>query len=144
HGREELFNGVDLSRTVGWFTTLFPVAIELTSHHDWGHTLKSVKEQLRAVPHRGIGYGALRYLTNTNQLTNTTTPPISFNYLGQFDWDTTTDHGLYHQMHGGLDSDISPAATREHVFDIIGRVEHKHLELTWYYSTQLHNHATVT
>ena len=57
HGREELFDGVDLSRTVGWFTTIFPVALELTDRRDWGQTLKSVKEQLRAVPGRGWATG---------------------------------------------------------------------------------------
>ncbi|HEY3689579.1 MAG TPA: amino acid adenylation domain-containing protein, partial [Pseudonocardiaceae bacterium] len=141
-GREELFNGVDLSRTVGWFTTLFPIAIELTSHHDWGHTLKSVKEQLRAIPHRGIGYGALRYLTNTNQLTNTTTAPISFNYLGQFDWPATGD-GLYHAMRGELVLDADPAGSRAHVIDVVGRVEQKCLEFTWFYSDQLHHADTI-
>ncbi|MDQ4031719.1 MAG: amino acid adenylation domain-containing protein, partial [Actinomycetota bacterium] len=52
HGREQVFDGVDLSRTVGWFTTLFPVALEVSGEHDWAATLKSVKEQLRAVPGR--------------------------------------------------------------------------------------------
>src|SRR5207249_3177007 len=62
HGREELADSVDLSRTVGWFTTMFPVALDLSAAGGWGATLKSVKEQLRAVPRRGLGYGALRYL----------------------------------------------------------------------------------
>ncbi len=52
HGREDLFGDVDLSRTVGWFTTVFPVALELPEGEDWGATLKAVKEQLRAVPSR--------------------------------------------------------------------------------------------
>src|SRR5204863_7877923 len=58
HGREDVFDDVDLSRTVGWFTTMFPVALHLPADTDWGATLKSVKEQLRAVPGRGLGYGA--------------------------------------------------------------------------------------
>ena len=63
HGREQdLLAGSDLSRTVGWFTTIFPVAISMPPG-GWDAALKSVKEQLRAVPHRGPGYGALRYLT---------------------------------------------------------------------------------
>ncbi|MGH3987908.1 MAG: amino acid adenylation domain-containing protein, partial [Pseudonocardiaceae bacterium] len=52
HGREQVLDGVDLSRTVGWFTTLFPVALDVPSGGDWGATLKSVKEQLHAVPGR--------------------------------------------------------------------------------------------
>ena len=54
HGREELLDGVDLSRTVGWFTAEFPVALDVAVAGDWGGVLKSVKEQLRAVPHRGL------------------------------------------------------------------------------------------
>jgi non-ribosomal peptide synthetase component F len=68
HGREEILDGIDLSRTVGWFTTLFPVALDVPEDPDWGTTLKSVKEQLRAVPRRGIGYGALRHLTAASGL----------------------------------------------------------------------------
>ncbi|MGH3846043.1 MAG: amino acid adenylation domain-containing protein, partial [Pseudonocardiaceae bacterium] len=80
HGREDLFEGIDLSRTVGWFTTLFPVALPPTPGADWGTRLRAVKEALRAVPGRGLGYGALRYLTSTPDLA-TPGPQISFNYL---------------------------------------------------------------
>ncbi|MGH3926132.1 MAG: condensation domain-containing protein, partial [Pseudonocardiaceae bacterium] len=60
HGREDILDGVDLSRTVGWFTTQFPVALAVPSAAEWDVVLKSVKEQLRAVPHRGLSYEALR------------------------------------------------------------------------------------
>ncbi|MGH3764518.1 MAG: amino acid adenylation domain-containing protein, partial [Pseudonocardiaceae bacterium] len=144
HGREGLFDSVDLSRTLGWFTTTFPVALTLPSAPDWGQTLKSVKEQLRAVPTRGLGYGLLRYLTQAQELINAPTPQVSFNYLGQFSWNTTSDQGLYHQIHAGLDSDTNPDSTRTHLIDIVGRVEHHCLELSWYYSRHLHEHTTVT
>src|SRR5262249_37688023 len=61
HGREDVLDGVDVSRTVGWFTSQFPVALELPAT-GWDATLKSVKETLRAVPHRGMSFEALRYL----------------------------------------------------------------------------------
>ncbi len=60
HGREELFDGVDVSRTVGWFTSVYPVALE--DDADPVVLLKRTKEALRAVPNRGVGFGALRYL----------------------------------------------------------------------------------
>ena len=53
---------MDLSRTVGWFTCLFPVRLALRGRTGPGEALKAVKEQLRAIPRRGIGYGLLRYL----------------------------------------------------------------------------------
>ena len=61
HGREDVFDDVDLSRTVGWFTTLFPVRLEMQPGIDEGRTLKSVKDQLRRIPDRGMSYGLLRY-----------------------------------------------------------------------------------
>jgi hypothetical protein len=57
HGREEIFEDVDLSRTVGWFTTLFPVLLDIGAASSLADALKTVKEQLRNVPNRGIGYG---------------------------------------------------------------------------------------
>ncbi|MGH3903550.1 MAG: amino acid adenylation domain-containing protein, partial [Pseudonocardiaceae bacterium] len=163
HGREELFPNVDLSRTVGWFTTIFPVALDLalpdmeTYRGDngsdnpdmspyrgrdyWGWMLKSVKERLRAVPRRGLGYGALRYLTEAEGVAGVT-PRVSFNYLGQFDWPATGE-GLYHAMRGELVLDADPAQRRAHVIDIVGRVEQKCLNVTWFYSEALHHEDTI-
>jgi amino acid adenylation domain-containing protein/non-ribosomal peptide synthase protein (TIGR01720 family) len=146
HGREELLDGVDLSRTVGWFTTMFPVALEAPGDDDWGTALKSVKEQLRAVPRRGFGYLALRYLGQTSPATVALgarpQPQTSFNYLGQFDWPAAGD-GLFHALPGGLEGDASPQVVRTHLLDVVGAVEHKCLELTWFYSREVHEEATV-
>ncbi|ANN17189.1 non-ribosomal peptide synthetase [Amycolatopsis orientalis] len=135
HGREDLFDDVDLSRTTGWFTSMFPVALEAPA--DWGTALKTVKERLRAVPRRGIGYGALRYLAGTAPEIEA---PVSFNYLGRFDWDLG---GLYRAMRGGLDADLDAAATRTHAFDVVARVEQDALEVSWSYSANLHDESTV-
>ncbi|MFD9661723.1 amino acid adenylation domain-containing protein [Rhodococcus sp. NPDC059968] len=95
HGREQqVVPGADLSRTVGWFTTVFPVRVDLrgidldnalAGGHDMGSAVKRVKEHLRAVPDMGIGYGLLRYLNpdTAGGLPRTEPGQISFNYLGQ-------------------------------------------------------------
>src|SRR5262249_21866442 len=57
HGREEIVDDMNLSRTVGWFTSRFPVLLRMEGTGDLADTLKSVKEQLRQIPNRGIGYG---------------------------------------------------------------------------------------
>ena len=91
HGRhEELGDDVDLSRTVGWFTTKYPVALTVGGL-DWaqvvcggaglGALVKDAKEQLRTLPD-GLTYGLLRYLNNDVDL-DTPDPPIGFNYLGR-------------------------------------------------------------
>lgn len=86
HGREELCDNVDLSRTVGWFTSMFPVRLSTAEAMDT--SIKTIKEQLRAVPNKGLGFGALRYLGDqeaSQALAELAPPRITFNYLGQFD-----------------------------------------------------------
>jgi amino acid adenylation domain-containing protein/non-ribosomal peptide synthase protein (TIGR01720 family) len=131
HGREDILDGVDLSRTVGWFTTEFPLALHLPSTSDTGDLLKSVKEQLRAVPHRGLSYGALRYLGGLN--TEAPQPPISFNYHGQWSGDWLP----------GLGTDQAPDAERGYLLDVTGVVADGELELGWTYSTAVHDETTV-
>ena len=87
HGREDIFTGVDISRAVGWFTTAFPVRLPGGSADD-ATLIKSTKEELRAIPARGLGYGVLRYHGTEAQrdaLAQLSEPRIVFNYLGQFD-----------------------------------------------------------
>ncbi|HEX7184126.1 MAG TPA: amino acid adenylation domain-containing protein [Thermoanaerobaculia bacterium] len=88
HGREELFEDVDLSRTVGWFTILYPVVLDVAPTMPIGEALKSIKEQLRKVPYKGIGYGLLRWLSEDPEdvaLRHLPPPEVSLNYLGQLD-----------------------------------------------------------
>ncbi|MFF4324853.1 condensation domain-containing protein, partial [Streptomyces sp. NPDC001568] len=93
HGREDVVDGADLSRTVGWFTSLYPVRLDTgPAHRDrfWsggpavGRSLKHIKEQLRALPDSGIGYGMLRHLAPEARLPETPAPQLGFNYLGRF------------------------------------------------------------
>ncbi|MFG2113828.1 amino acid adenylation domain-containing protein [Streptomyces sp. NPDC048718] len=89
HGREEsAVPGADLSRTVGWFTSMYPVLLDAPAgpDDDPGAALKAVKEQLRAVPGKGIGYGLLRHLNPEAgaRLAPLGGPEIGFNYLGRF------------------------------------------------------------
>ncbi|MEK8104456.1 condensation domain-containing protein [Micromonospora sp. M12] len=84
HGREDLVDGLDLSRTVGWFTSNYPVRLDPGT--DGGTAgLKRVKEQLRAVPDKGVGYGLLRYLDEESaaRLATAGRPQLSVNYLGR-------------------------------------------------------------
>ncbi|MDX2541684.1 non-ribosomal peptide synthetase [Streptomyces sp. WI04-05B] len=87
HGREELAEGVDLSRTVGWFTSVVPVRLDLTglALDDSAEIIRSVKEQLRAVPDHGIGHGLLRHLNPATGplLATLPVPQVGFNYLGR-------------------------------------------------------------
>ena len=83
HGREDLFPDVDLSRTVGWFTALYPVRLALPADDDPGDALVAIKDQLRAVPRRGLGFGLLRHLHPEGPGLAWPAPAIAFNYVGQ-------------------------------------------------------------
>ncbi|MEM1391731.1 MAG: amino acid adenylation domain-containing protein [Cyanobacteria bacterium P01_H01_bin.150] len=145
HGREELFDNVDLSRTVGWFTSLFPVLLQLPKHYQISNVIKSIKEQLRAIPNRGIGYGVLRYLSSddaiTEQLKAIPTPEISFNYLGQFDQvESESEWKLATESPG---NEHSPNLNCKHLLDINALVVEGSLQINWTYSTKIHNRETV-
>jgi amino acid adenylation domain-containing protein/non-ribosomal peptide synthase protein (TIGR01720 family) len=94
HGREEILPhtiSTDITRTVGWFTSVYPVLLDVSYENDLDRQIKEVKEALRRVPNKGMGYGMLKYLTaeeHKRDITFQSAPQVSFNYLGQFDADT--------------------------------------------------------
>jgi non-ribosomal peptide synthase protein (TIGR01720 family) len=87
HGREAIVDGVDLSRTVGWFTSLYPIYLEFAERRDLANIILSTKEHLRNIPHRGLSFGILRYLTDDQGLYGQLEPilraEIVYNYLGR-------------------------------------------------------------
>ncbi|MFC4159110.1 amino acid adenylation domain-containing protein [Chitinimonas lacunae] len=84
HGREPLFDDLDLSRSVGWFTAMYPLCVQVDAEQ-WSLCVRQVKEALRGVPDRGLGYGVLRYLHGDAELAHGPVAETSFNYLGRFD-----------------------------------------------------------
>ena len=88
HGREDLGQEFDLSKLVGWFTSVFPLALKSASDVDVGAVIMDVKERLRSMPNRGVGFGILRQLGDDAELKHLwdqARPSIAFNYLGRFD-----------------------------------------------------------
>ena len=82
HGREAIDSSIDHSHTLGWFTTKFPIKLEL--HNTLKESIRSIKESLRKIPNKGIGFGAFA-VNDITSFTANELAPISFNYLGQFD-----------------------------------------------------------
>ncbi|MDY6946861.1 MAG: amino acid adenylation domain-containing protein [Pseudomonadota bacterium] len=142
HGREDLFDSVDISRTVGWFTSLFPVQLDIRATDDIGSALRTVKEQLRAVPHHGMGYGVLRYLSGAPTLSAHATPQISFNYLGSLDA-VASEHQLFSLVNEDSGNHRDPKQRREHLIDISGGVRAGCLEIYWTYSGDLYKESTM-
>jgi amino acid adenylation domain-containing protein/non-ribosomal peptide synthase protein (TIGR01720 family) len=144
HGREAIFDDVDLSRTVGWFTSIFPLRLE-PPRGPLADVLHAVKEQLRQVPGRGIGYGVLRYLgdpTTATLLGDHPQPAVLFNYLGQFD-QVLAGSSLFRFAAEPAGPWHSQRAPRRHLIDLLALVIHGRLQMRWTYSENIHRRQTV-
>jgi len=130
HGREPFADDIDVSRTVGWFTTLYPVRLDLKGVCGPGEALKAVKEQLRAIPGRGLGYGLLRY---TGRLAGLPHPGIGFNYLGQFDQALGSLPEGFRPAREPRGRERSPRNRRSHWLDITGSILGGRLGFEWTY-----------
>ncbi len=145
HGREELDESLDLSRTVGWFTALYPVQLELAEAADRGEALRAVQRELRTVPRRGIGYGLLRYLAGGEgalRLATRPAPQILYNYLGQFD-QTLGDASPFAFAAEPAGPGRSPRGERGVLLEVNGIVVGGRLRVSWTFSRNLLTRAAV-
>ncbi|MEW6735522.1 MAG: amino acid adenylation domain-containing protein, partial [Acidobacteriota bacterium] len=145
HGREDIIANVDLSRTVGWFTTVFPVLLDLEQVSDIVEGLKSIKEQLRQIPQHGIGYGVLKYLGRpevVKRLKELPYPQVSFNYLGQFD-QVLSESYLFVPAQEERGPSQSLQAIRSHLLNINGSIVSGQLQLSCIYSKNIYKHETI-
>ncbi len=142
HGREDLFQEIDVTRTVGWFTTMYPV--ELTGTMDEpGKALQQVKHQSHGVPQRGIGYGILRYFTETREeWKEKRVADVLFNYLGQFDR-VLQEKGFFAIARESVGPARSARMRRDHLLQINGQVAGGRLQVSWGFSDQMHRGETV-
>jgi len=145
HGREEIGGGVDVSRTVGWFTTLYPLHLYAPGFDD-AALLTSVKEQLRRLPNKGLGYGLLRYLSRNTEtavrLRSAPEPEISFNYLGQFD-QTISSTSVLTPAPESAGPLRSQEGLRGSLLDITSLVTNGRLRIDWHFSENLHRKETI-
>jgi non-ribosomal peptide synthase protein (TIGR01720 family) len=146
HGREEIFEDLDVSRTVGWFTSAFPVLLDLGEREGPGEHLKAVKEQLRRVPRRGLGYGLLRYLSRDTSLAARLRAlpesEVCFNYLGQFGQGLPRE-SLFSPAGDPIGPAQSPRGKMSYLLEINAWVAEGELHAEWMYSAEVYRRATV-
>jgi non-ribosomal peptide synthase protein (TIGR01720 family) len=146
HGREDLFPDFDLSRTVGWFTTVFPVFLDLRGADSPIEALKRVKEQLRRIPQRGIGYGLLRYMNSDPQvrasLEALPRAEVVFNYLGQLD-QVLAKSNLFAGARESSSATRSARQRRRHLLEINASIVGGQLQIAWGFSARAHRRETV-
>ncbi|WP_226478064.1 non-ribosomal peptide synthetase [Pseudomonas sp. MWU16-30323] len=148
HGRETLFDEIDLTRSVGWFTSAYP--LRLTPLHieeaaGQGASIKAIKEQLRGVPHKGLGYGVLRYLADDlcrQTMAALPSASITFNYLGQFDQSFGAD-ALFHPLDESAGIAHDPDAPLPNELSVDSQVYGGELVLRWTFSRERHDSQTI-
>ena len=151
HGREDLFDDADTSRTVGWFTTIYPVHLRAVA--DAGEALRMAKETLRGVPRRGIGYGMLRWAGEPQDgalLAGRARAEVSFNYLGQVDGgpmggaaSEPAAGALLLPEPGSTGPIRSPRAPRRHHLAAEGMTAGGRFQMGFFYGSEVYERATV-
>ncbi|MCY8308650.1 amino acid adenylation domain-containing protein [Bacillus vallismortis] len=146
HGREAYLEDIDISRTVGWFTSIYPIWLDMSdSEHKnrderLGHLIKQTKDMLHRIPHKGAGYGVLKYISK-RWGSETNSPEISFNYLGQFDQDIQSK--AFEVSDIKPENEISPNWERPYTLDISGAVSSGILSMHIIYSSLQFEEKTI-
>ncbi|KAK9688093.1 hypothetical protein K7432_014522 [Basidiobolus ranarum] len=147
HGREPWNGDIDISRTVGWFTSLFPVTIEVSQSPGDLDVLKQVKDLRKLTPNNGIDYGILRHLSKkSGNVLKDDKIQVSFNYLGRFQ-QLENQNSFFQTLEAPFNFDICEVAEewkRNHVFDINTGVKHNCFEAEIVFSTALHSEEVVS
>ncbi|HEX7240435.1 MAG TPA: amino acid adenylation domain-containing protein, partial [Longimicrobiaceae bacterium] len=145
HGREPLWEDVDLSRTVGWFTSVFPVTLDPGPDASPGSVLRAAKERLRALPGKGIGYGMLRYLGREETaaaLGALPAPEVSFNYLGRMDA-LIPGSSLFRPVDEPAGPAHAASSPRRYLLEVNASISDGRLRVGWTYSERVHHASTV-
>ncbi len=141
HGREEFIEGIDLTRTVGWFTSIYPILLSFDPSTEGG-IMGSVKEQVRRVPQKGLGYGVLRYLERHQELRQIPQAEVSFNYFGQLDQHFNA-YSLFRPAQESVGSLAGATNPRAYLIDVNCSVLGGELETVWSYSQNIHRRETI-
>ena len=144
HGREDLGERMDTSRTVGWFTSLYPVLLEAAPGANLGATIKGVKEQLRTIPDKGLGYGVLRYIKAVEEWKEENKDPwdIMFNYLGQLD-NAVEQKGWLRRGGGPSGTNIDETEVLRYLLSVNSSVQLDQLVLNFTYSRRHYREAGI-
>lgn len=146
HGREQIRDTINLSRTVGWFTSLTPVLFNLEKVAHPVEALQLIKEELRSMPNGGIHYGLLRYLSKDKtvgeRLKRLPQAEVVFNYMGRSS-QMVSEESLFSPAEESAGPGRSPLGKRGYLLDIEARIRGEHLEIHCTYSEQVHHPSEI-
>ncbi|MED1799206.1 tyrocidine non-ribosomal peptide synthetase TycA [Brevibacillus porteri] len=145
HGREDVIEHANVTRTIGWFTSQYPVLLDLSQMNHLPEHIKCTKENLRKIPNKGIGYEILKYMTEPEKrrsLSYSLYPEVTFNYLGQFDSGlnnelfTRSPYSSGNSLGADGKNNLSPDSEIYTALNITGRMEGGELLITFTYSEE--------
>jgi len=135
HGREEIIGDANINRTVGWFTTQFPVILDLSGYDNLSYQIRCIKETLRRVPNKGIGFGILEYLSpSREELAAYKKPAVSFNYLGEFGQEIKNTGGTFRSSELSAGDSADPGIENLYSLNINGILINGRLSLSFGYN----------
>jgi amino acid adenylation domain-containing protein/non-ribosomal peptide synthase protein (TIGR01720 family) len=144
HGREAMWDDMDLSRTVGWFNTIYPVLLDMGGDRDLAASARALNQQLRRVPFGGIGYGVLRYFSTERKVVDRFTaalePQVFFNYFGP---DNAKELVGLNKLERFPGYTLDRKTRRLCPITIGGYVVNDRVLLKWEYSENLHRRSTI-
>lgn len=147
HGRDLPIDGVDVSRTVGWFTSIYPCHLDLRKTVDPGDTIKNIKEQLRLIPNNGNTYGLMRFLLNdidkVSRLKIFDDIGVTFNYLGQID-NLSKGESVFSIATENKGNERDENNLRESLIDITGIISGGKMRLSFNFSKNIFNEISIT
>ncbi|WP_244290021.1 amino acid adenylation domain-containing protein [Flavobacterium resistens] len=142
HGREDIIADVDISRTVGWFTSVYPFVLNLADSKPAIANLIGVKEDLRKIPNKGIGYGILKYLSDG--FSKGLEPSIEFNYLGDFGNNVTNkSNSLFEYSSESIGLDIDRQNESDVALSVSGILVSGQLRMSINFSKEIYQLNTI-
>src|SRR5690625_3442380 len=146
HGRESVDTNIDISKTIGWFTSIFPVLLQTKKNgEDISETINNVHNTLSKIPHRGLSYGMFRYQEKDTKLKlnllNLPKRHVKFNYLGQFD--QVFNNSLFKLDKFLINKEIGDNEKRSHLIDITALVTNDRFNIQWKFSSDIHSGENI-
>ncbi|MBE6052204.1 MAG: amino acid adenylation domain-containing protein [Clostridium sp.] len=144
HGRENIVNNIDISRTVGWFTSISPLLLDITNSTNIEESIEEVKKEVRAIPNKGVDYGILRYIASDeirNNINLNINPEVTFNYLGQMGQQREDD--AFKVLPDYIENCMNEESERASFLDVFGVTVDGSLTFRFIYNSKACNKETM-
>ena len=140
HGREDIIPEIDISRTLGWFTSLYPLTLKISKTNNLIDTIEDIKKQFRSIPHKGVGYSILKYLSKSSL--QAPLPSFTFNYLGQWD-NIFQKKSIFSYSQESTGNEISLKNLSSTSLSLNAGVQGAIFSVSWYYNAFYYNKKTI-